>query len=110
MDVIQMSANKVFNINVVTEDGQTQHEDYPHEIDPQNYPQLSPDRQNRNERHELHVSQTKVVRPLATRMTRNATMANKHHKSSNNSNMMVTKRLAGKRTVDKIHSQVMDRS
>ena len=38
MDVIQMSANKVFNINVVTEDGQTQHEDYPHEIDPQNYP------------------------------------------------------------------------
>ena len=58
----------------------------------------------------MHVSQTKIVRPLATRMTRNATMANKHHKSSNNSNMMVTKHLAGKRSVDKIHSQVMDRS
>lgn len=58
----------------------------------------------------MHVSKTKVVRPLATRMTRNATMANKHHKSSNNSNMMLTKNLPGKRSVDKIHSQVMERS
>jgi len=38
------SPNRVFNINVVTEDGQTRHEDYPHEIDPTNYPQLSPER------------------------------------------------------------------
>ena len=37
-------------------------------------------------------------------------MANKHHKSSKNSNMIVTKHFPGKRSVDKIHSQVMDRS
>ena len=30
-------ANRVFNINVVTEDGKTQHEDYPHEIDMARY-------------------------------------------------------------------------
>lgn len=32
--------NKVFNINVKTEDGRTDFEDYPHEIDLQNYPQF----------------------------------------------------------------------
>lgn len=39
------NANKVFNINVVTEDGKTDHEDYPHEIDLANYPQLLKDSQ-----------------------------------------------------------------
>lgn len=37
--VTAVTMNRVFNINVVTEDGRTEHEDYPHEIDLQNYPQ-----------------------------------------------------------------------
>jgi len=35
-----MNANKIFNINVMTEDGQTEHDDYPHQIDLMKYPQF----------------------------------------------------------------------
>ena len=40
-ETMVMNGNKIFNINVVTEDGNSQHEDYPHQIDLIKYPQFS---------------------------------------------------------------------
>ena len=71
------SGNKVFNINVVTEDGRTQHEDYPHEIDPINYPQVaSPLRERQNT---ITVSKT---------LTRNSTKRSLNANTQNVSSSM----------------------
>jgi len=61
--LVASAGNKVFNINVVTEDGKTQHEDYPHEIDIAKYPQFSPEKK-------INIQLQKDVKTDA-RITRN---------------------------------------
>lgn len=70
------NANRVFNINVVTEDGRTQHEDYPHEIDIDRYPQFSPQKHfegvnmTRNVTDTSAISSMKPPPQVTTELTR----------------------------------------